>query len=427
MIYTAEVLERARVLMARVEEEGGSQQAAFVTASATYEDARHSWRQGTYREALSQAEVSRGLLVSILDSIRNPSREGEARFIYVEGEVELRRGETGAFRQARARDALYEGDYVRSSNAGSAEILFGRDGALFTIRPGTLLKINRTRESSGKPQSVGIRYGWVDLSTSMLEGEVETEFAQLTVAQQSAASVGHDRATAVESFSVGRGTAKLASAETGEIVEMAELQQVLHQDGGLTRPILLPAAPRIKSPADNFGINLDRRKEIELSWSEVEEADGGYALQISRSRLFAGNVIDVDGRVKNSARLGVLGEGNFYWRVAADDGKKGRSPWSPAQRFRVASLGGIYWEDTVPPQLELREVYANGNILIVTGRTEPGVVLEIDGQPISINADGSFYGSITHSESGLVRLEVTAIDASGNQTVKRREVLIEAL
>ena len=150
---SAEVLERARGLAAVVEEEGGraNHSIAFAEATGALSEARKSWAEGSYRAARSRAGVSHGLMLSILDSIRNPGRAGDARFIYVEGEVELRRGETGPFRRARARDLLYEGDYVRSSSSGSAEILFGRDGVLFTVRPGTLLKVNRTLEAVGRP------------------------------------------------------------------------------------------------------------------------------------------------------------------------------------------------------------------------------------------------------------------------------------
>ncbi len=144
-------------------------------------------------------------------------------------------------------------------------------------------------------------------------------------------------------------------------------------------------------------MNLDRSRELELSWDQVKEADG-YQLQISRSRLFGEAVVDRR-RVKSSATLGVNDEGNFYWRVAAygPDGVLG--PWSSLRKFRALSLDGIGWKDTVAPQLQVAKMMVNGNIVIITGRTEPGVRVEIDGQRTPVEADGSF-SPVGHPRGG---------------------------
>ena len=423
----AETLERAGGMLEVVREEGGSdaQRSAFNEASQALAEARQAWSGGDFRTVLSKAEVSHGLLVTILDSIRNPGSGGEARFIYVEGVVDLRRGETGTFRLARPRDVLYEGDYVRSSSRGSAEILFGRDGTLFTVRPDTLLKINRTQRFGALPQSVGVRYGWVDLSTSTEESEIETQFVQMTVANGSEASVAQDRQSGEGRFTVDRGGALLATASSDEVVKLEDREQVSHSGESFGAHLRLPLPPEIQGPEDDFDINLDRRREVALTWSPVAAAGGGYALQVSRSRLFTDNLIDVDGRQSSSARLGISDEGAFYWRVASIDARGYKSTWSETRRFRVLSTGGIYWEDQEAPPLELEDIYVNGNIIIIKGRTEPGVNLYVAGQPIPVNADGSFSRPVSLSGVGLVGLVATAVDAAGNQTVEYREVLID--
>jgi hypothetical protein len=213
-----EQIERARTLLHVVEEEGGAdqQRATFGEAEAALGQAEVAWREDRMRVAQSRAEVSRSLLVSILDSLRNPGSLGEARFIYVEGTVELRRGETGVFRRARSRDLLYDGDYVRSSRSGSAELLFGGDGSLFTIRPATLLKIQRTEAVEGLPQAVGIRYGWVDLSTSGGRAGLETQFAQMTLENDSNGGVSLGEAAESSRFRVDYGSGLLESSSTGQ-------------------------------------------------------------------------------------------------------------------------------------------------------------------------------------------------------------------
>ncbi|HVR30145.1 MAG TPA: Ig-like domain-containing protein [Thermoanaerobaculia bacterium] len=394
-------------------------------ASLNLREAEQAWEQGSYRSALSKAQVSRGLLLDVLDSVQNPGRRGEARFIYVEGEVEYRRGETGRFRRARPRDVLHEGDYVRSSDQGSAEILFDGDGTLFTVRPGTMLKIQARLRLRGRGEPVRMEYGWVDLETSRRPSGVETEHARIRLETDSEATVTYEQATASARFAVGRGTAQVAAIESGHVRQLEQLEQVLARAEALGRTTGLLDQPRVIGPPNGFDLMLDRTREVVLSWNPVPGATA-YQLQVSRSRLFGEAVIDRR-RTSTKATLGVNSEGNFYWRVAAYGGDGVLGPWSSLRKFRALSMGGIGWKDTVPPEIELAKVTVNGNIVIVTGRTEPGVRLEVDGQRAPVAADGSFTMSVTPASEGLVDVVVSAVDASGNRSEARRQVFIETL
>lgn len=397
----------------------------LARATSSLEEAQDAWDQGSYRNALYKAQISRGLLLDVLDSVQNPGRRGEARFIYVEGEVEYRRGETGRFRSAGPRDVLYEGDYVRSTEQGSAEILFDGDGTLFTVRPGTMLKVQAQMRLTGRGEPVRMEYGWVDLETSRRPSGVETEHAAIRLETDSEATVTYEQTSSTGRFAVGKGNAQVAAAKSGEVRQLAELQQVLQQAEMLGRTTGMLDPPRVIAPGNGFDLNLDRSRELELSWDQVKDADG-YQLQISRSRLFGESVVDRR-RVKNSATLGVNEEGNFYWRVAAygPDGVLG--PWSSLRKFRALSLDGIGWKDTVPPQLLVAKMMVNGNIIIITGRTEPGVRVEIDGQRTPVEADGTFSLSITPEAEGLVDVKVSAVDASGNRAEASQRVFIETM
>jgi hypothetical protein len=378
----------------------------LTQARLNLREAEEAWQQGSYRSALYKAQVSRGLLLDVLDSVQNPGRRGEARFIYVEGEVEYRRGETGRFRRARPRDVLYEGDYVRSTDQGSAEILFDGDGTLFTVRPGTMLKVQARLRARGRGEPVRIEYGWIDLETSRLPSGIETQHARIRLETDSEAT-------------------QVAAAETGEVRELEQLEQVLQQADRLGRTTGLLDAPNVLAPANAFDLNLDRSRELVLAWEPVADAQG-YQLQVSRSRLFGDALVDRR-RTKTTATLGVNDEGNYYWRVAAfgPDGAPG--PWSALRKFRALSVGGIGWKDIVAPELQVPKMTVNGNIVIITGRTEPGVRLEIDGERAPVAADGSFSLSVTPRSEGLVEIMVSAVDASGNRTETSQRVFIDTL
>jgi hypothetical protein len=421
-----ETLNGARSLLETLhsEDTAAGHREYLARATANLDEAQDAWDQGSYRNALYKAQISRGLLLDVLDSVQNPGRRGEARFIYVEGEVEYRRGETGRFRPASPRDVLYEGDYVRSTDQGSAEILFDGDGTLFTVRPGTMLKVQARMRLTGRGEPVRMEYGWVDLETSRRPSGVETEHAAIRLETDSEATIIYEQNSATGRFAVGKGTAEVAAAQSGEVRRLAQLQQVLQQAETLGKTTGMLVPPTVVAPANGFDLNIDRSSELVLSWEPVRDADG-YQLQISRSRLFGDAVVDRR-RVKNSATLGVNAEGNFYWRVAAYGADGVLGPWSSLRKFRALSLDGISWKDTVPPKLAV-DASVNGNIVIITGHSEPGVRVEIDGQRAPVDADGSFTLSITPEDEGLVDVLVSAVDASGNRTETSERVFIESL
>jgi len=69
----------------------------------------------------------------------------------------------------------------------------------------------------------------------------------------------------------------------------------------------------------------------------------------------------------------------------------------------------------------------NGNIVIITGKTEPGVRVEIEGQWAPVSADGSFSLSVTAEDDGLIDMRVSAVDTSGNRTETKQRVFIETM
>jgi hypothetical protein len=152
-------------------------------------------------------------------------------------------------------------------------------------------------------------------------------------------------------------------------------------------------------------------------------------LQVSRSRLFVDNVIDVDNRTKTRATLGVRGEGTFLWRVAAltKDGLPGA--WSSARELRVAAARGETADgaEKTPPPLELEDVKSYGSIVIVAGKTKPGATVLVNGEAVAVEADGSFTKTIQVTTEGWSFVEVRARSVHGVETLRRHRVFVESL
>ncbi len=393
----------------------------FDTGSSLLAEADAALQVADYPRAQDLAKESWGKFEQIHNQLRH---EGAvAWFVGIEGDVRYRRGEEGEFMRAFPQGLLSEGDYVRSGNRASAEIHFRREQARFTLRPGSLIKLSDSRP--GADASLGfIEYGWVALDTSANSSRVETPHSRLRVGVNSSASIALDEGSESSLVRVHRGTASVTSASSGEVLELGELQQVSLDRDVFSEIRPLPGLPFLEAPENNQIVNIDSTDRIELGWREVPGASR-YALQVSRSRLFGDNIIDTDSRLRPQATLGLAEQGSYNWRVAAYNAAGTLGPWSTPRTFRVSSFRNLAIEgDRTPPTIQV-DVVMNGNIAILTGRSEPGSRLEVNGEPIDLAADGSFSTSQVVFETGQVPLVFRARDAAGNSATARRWVYVD--
>ena len=419
-------IDQARVLFQRVRAEPAlaSFRSEYETAWDGIERAGALYGEGRYEAALARATGSREMLLSLLDASRHGRGAGEAQFLAVQGGVEYRRSDRGAWEPARGRIRLKAGDYVKTGHNGSAEIMFA-DGTLYTVRPDTLFLVSARRRGDPSAKAVELQYGWINLDTAQSSSRVTTPRAEAVVGQQSAAVVAYDQASGQGQFSSYRGQMRVAA--DGEERQVGPLQTVAHDGGRLAEVEPLPGAPALLAPADNADVDIDREKRLRIAWAEVPGVER-YALQVSRSRLFVDNVIDVSNRRRAEATLGVQGEGTFLWRVAAINEADRRGPWSEPARFRVASFRtGGGGEDREPPELEVQDVQSYGSIFIVMGKSEPGASVWINEESVTVEADGTFTKTIQLVQSGWAFLEIRAVDAAGNEATRRNRVFVESL
>ncbi|HYU31589.1 MAG TPA: FecR domain-containing protein [Thermoanaerobaculia bacterium] len=421
----AHVLTEVQGLSQRLQKEevpGSSFKTELDAAWQSFQEARNAYGRKDFRKALESGRRSRNVLLSILDALQLPESAGQAQFLSIQGEVLYRRGDGGDWKEARSRAALHSGDYVRTSENGSAEIMF-LDGTLYTVRPNTQFIVSASRKAGGGEQTIEMEYGWVDMNTAQSTSNVKTPNAVARVLQDSEAFVQVNKGTADGRFGALSGTLEVA-AQGGLTRQIQPMQQVVQTGDLLSEPSALPERPDLLEPTDNVDLDLEQVRQVVLAWNPVAGA-GRYALQISRNHLFVDNVIDVANRTKTRATVGLRGEGTFQWRVAAfKNGVEG--PWSKPRKFRVASFrSGGGEKDTTPPELDLADVKSYGSIFIVGGRSEPGARIEINGEQVKTEADGSFTKTVQLSKDGWSFIEIRARDASGNETLRRHRVFVE--
>jgi hypothetical protein len=389
-------------------------------------DASESYDSGHFDEAFRLAVESESYSRRALGG-SGAGDQGDASFIFVEGEVTLQRAGRSTFEPARQRQPLFDGDFVKAGKTGSAEIMF-YDGTLYTIRPGSLFECRRPASSEVAGSQIKMISGAVNVYTSGSVSTVATDAATAAIDKDSRVSVdvAPGDKTEVTSF---RGRTTVSTGKESVVLEGPERIAADATTRIISPKVALPDAPQPTVPADNRVYDLKTGDQVELKWTKVASA-ARYRLQISRSRLFVpdSTEVDLDDRVQTSARVKVSREGSYFWRVAAIEPSGITSDWSFVRRFKmvtepVATGSG----DTTPPPLEVYTPQQMGNIFLIYGKTEPGAIVTVNAEPADVEPDGSFKKTITVERDGAAMLTVKAVDASGNETVKRVRVFVESL
>ena len=81
--------------------------------------------------------------------------------------------------------------------------------------------------------------------------------------------------------------------------------------------------------------------------------------------------------------------------------------------------------DTTPPKLEVEKPLPFANIILLSGQTEPGVLLTANNHPIDVDEDGNFKDFLTLEKEGLNTIRIIAQDPSGNETMVQEKVYVE--
>jgi hypothetical protein len=418
----------AQSLLDRATRSTGAARPGSNTAQARdfLRDARESFTGSRWEEAYRLAVESESYSQRALGG-SGGGEQGDATFIFVEGDVSLQRAGRSTFEPARQREPLFDGDFVKAGQTGSAEIMF-YDGTLYTIRPGSLFECRRPVSSEVSGSQIKMVSGAVNVYTSSSNSTVATDAATAAIGRDSRVSVdvAPGDKTEVTSF---RGRTTVSTAKETVTLEGREKVAAGAQTGTFSAKVALPDTPEPLVPADNRIYDLKTGDQVELKWSKIADA-ARYRLQISRSRLFVpdSTEVDLDDRVQTTARVKVSKEGSYFWRVAAIESNGLTSDWSPVRRFKmvtepIKAAGG----NAAPPDLTVYPPQQMGNLFLVYGKTEPGAVVTVNAEPADVEADGSFKKTITIERDGATVLVVKSVDAAGNETVRRVRVFVESL
>ena len=327
--------------------------------------------------------------VSGSDTDAGPLAMTQAKFVNLDGRVQIKKVNSVQWVEADLRTTLDKGDLIQTAADGAARITFA-DSTSYTIKPDTLVTVeenNITRDQA--TTAVRINTGSVDLSTpnwsspnSHAAVSVEDTVAQIR--PNSRASVKSDPQTKETEITVASGSAEVQHGR--EKVELGQWQKANISAGGSIMKSDVLAPPDLSEPLNLAPIIVEtpRAASIHFEWRPVKDAVS-YTLRISPTAMFTKMVkqAKVSGP---STEISGLDAGDYFWNVIAVDATKKTSEVSETFKFSIVAQGR-----TQEMMLEVGGTQLHGRVVELFGKTEPGAALIINGQPVpSIGGDGAF-------------------------------------
>jgi hypothetical protein len=350
----------------------------------------------------------------------------QAHFTALDGTVRVKKGNGNTWVAADYNVPLEKGDVLQTGSEGMAKVVFN-DGTSYTVKQDSLIVIeeNSANDQQQTNVAVAVSTGTVDLSTATYsqgsKSQVIVAGATASLAPESAAQVHNDPKGDQHEILLKKGTGEVT--RNGETVRLADWEKVSFQ-GAQTH---MEKAKEIGPPTPISPANMaplfasgESTKDVEFAWTPMANAVG-YRLRISRNPYFSSTLVD---KKINTADVTVtsLGEGAYYWLVQSYDVGGKESVESEKNRFTIISKG----KQTEAINLELDPFVQHGHVIEVTGKTENGARVMVNGREVPmITTDGTFHYFTPPMPTGESVITVTAQTARGGVNTQQKKIILQ--
>lgn len=349
----------------------------------------------------------------------------QAHFTALDGTVRVKKANGNSWINADYNVPLEKGDVIQTGAEGMAKIVF-HDGTNYTVKQDSLIVVeeNSANQQQQTNISVAVTTGTVDLATATYvqgsRSQVIVRGATASLAPDSSARVQNDTKTDRHEIVVTKGAAEVV--RSGEVQSLTSGEGVSFQTESPRMARIREVAPPTPiAPANMMPIfSSGGPKSVDFSWTAMPNAVG-YRLRISRNPYFSSTVVD---KKVNTADVIVSGltEGAYYWVVQSFDRDEKESLESEKNRFTIIPRG----KNTAGINLELEPLVQHGHVLELTGKTEVGARVMVNGQEVPvIGNDGIFHYFTPPLSAGESVITITAQNAKGGVNTVQRTVVIQ--
>jgi hypothetical protein len=351
----------------------------------------------------------------------------QAHFTALDGTVKVRKANSNSWINADYRVPLEKGDVVQTGSEGIAKVVFN-DGTSYTVKQDSLIVIeeNSANDQQQTSVAVAVSTGTVDLSTATYvqgsKSQVMVAGATASLAPESAAMVHNDPKSDEHEILVKKGAGDVV--RNGQSVRLSDWEKVtFKKDSDTMAKAKETGPPSLISPANMapiFAGEATKTKDVEFAWTPMTNAVK-YRLRISRNPYFSSTLVD-----RNVATTDVwvtgLAQGAYYWMVQSVDASGRESPESDKNRFTIVPRG----KDAMAIDLELNPLIQHGHVMEVTGRTEVGARVMVNGREVPmVTTDGTFHYFTPPLPAGESVITVTAQNSQGGVNTKQQKVVIQ--
>jgi len=386
-----------------------------IIGAGTYV-ARPDWMAGTFDRLSRSLGAAPGGVAALA--------QNQARFVNLDGKVEIKRANSVTWQSADYRSTLDKGDLIRTGDDGAARLAFV-DGTTYTIKADSFVTVEQNSIDRDQTDvAVHISSGAVDLATGSWQSpksraEVSFANARASLQENSRAAVRADPSTNENQITVSAGAADMQVGN--QHVQIGEWQRVTFNQasGELTKTTVL-APPQLAAPLNLQPlIEADpKRAAVHFAWSAIPDAVS-YTLRVSTNSMFTRTVAEkeVGG---TSVDLSGFDPGDYFWSVTAIDAHKKESAPSDAYKFTLIAQGKA--EEML---LEVDATEIHGNVVEIIGRTEASAALIVNGEPVAdIAPDGRFRYFTQALSRGSHEIVVTGQNRRGGTAIKRVSIVI---
>jgi hypothetical protein len=377
-------------------------------------------------------KLSSGLLekvAGLAPPLKGPSASvaQQAHFTALDGTVRVRKGNGNSWVNADYSVPLEKGDVVQTGAEGMAKIVFN-DGTNYTVKQDSLIVIeeNSANDQQQTNVAVAVTTGTVDLTTATYvqgsKSQVIVAGAKASLAPDSQAMVNNNPKEDSHEILVKKGGGDIE--RNGEVVKLASWEKVsFHSDSKVMEKAREVGPPTPITPGNMMPVFAnagEKTKEVEFAWTPMQNAVG-YRLKISHNPYFSSLLLDKKVDAPSVVVTG-LPLGAYYWSIQSYDTAGKESVESEKNRFTIIAKA----KEKIDLALDIDPFVQHGHVIEVTGKTEAGARVMVNGREVPVvSDDGAFHYFTPPLPNGENVITVTAQNSKGGVNTRQEKVVIQ--
>lgn len=394
--------------------EAGAKSFAVATindAINIYNEALNERKNGNWKKCFDfavQSEKSANQAKNEAEAKSN--QKSDATLAFGKGNIEAKKPVEPLWKVVPVLAKLFENDRIRTLSNSFAEILF-QDKSKIKLSENSQLVIQKARidllknrtEAEVKLEK-GNAYAFLSGKSAKKDFKVSVPGAESNINSKSFYLKKEEKSTKIANYD-----GEIAISSKGKSVVIKENQgSTVSDNGGVTDPKDLLPSPELLRPADKMRALAD---SVIFEWSAVNGAKH-YWLEISNEKDFQNTVFSSRTLTKNSFGIR-LGQGVYYWRVAAEDNEGFPGPYAKEFTLNFEARSTYAFISVSSPQNGT--IFSQPNITI-KGTTEPDNELTINGGKAVVDSISGGYEYPVVLKEGVNSIQINAVNPTGGQT-----------